>query len=267
MLYKKVMELQSYLGRSKAALTPSGLTESQVQKRVSLSARNWNALSLAQKDELRVAARIEEAKTSQANAAACLATERDILELRLKRKLQGFSTLPPKMVFSSCVFTMADEEELSSLFQNRDLFSKASVEKRRKGAVTHGMLSEAHFARLSSMPIAVKPLPTQPWWLSLVANCRDMFPGCALVIGTGDDAQYWRFLYAKKAPHLASFSKLQLQEPEYTAVLGLRRMGGEREHLAWRYSFACDRMHNRDAWEIDTDPKSNIFVLAGLVDM
>ena len=52
MLYKKVMELQSYLGRPKAALTPSGLTESQVQKRVSLSARNWNALSLAQKDEL-----------------------------------------------------------------------------------------------------------------------------------------------------------------------------------------------------------------------
>ena len=78
MLYKKVMELQSYLGRPKAALTPSGLTESQVQKRVSLSARNWNALSLAQKDELRVAARIEEANKSQANAAVCLATAREI---------------------------------------------------------------------------------------------------------------------------------------------------------------------------------------------
>ena len=104
MLYKKVMEMQSCLGRSKAALTPSGLTESQVQKRVSLSARNWNALSLAQKDELRVAARIEEVKKSHAHAEAALATEREILVLRLMRKLQGMSTLPPRMIFSNCVF-------------------------------------------------------------------------------------------------------------------------------------------------------------------
>ena len=36
--------------------------------------------------------------------------------------------------------------------------------------------------------------------------------------------------------------------------------------MSWAYNFHCDRMNTKEAWEIDQDTKSQVFVIPGMVD-
>ena len=175
----------------------------------------------------------------------------------MKKKFERMSNLLPRMIFSSCKFGPADEESMLEMFRS-ELFSKRSVHTRRQAALTHGMLSETKLLQLDAVPLLQKALPAEPWWLSVVANCRDAFAEAAVVIGRGEAARYFKFLYAKKAPRGASFCPLVLREPEYTRVLGLQTMGGEEEPVSWRYRFTCERMGIREAWQIDSDANSSV---------
>ena len=222
-------------------------------------------LTLAQKEELSIAGRIEEAKKANAYAQAAIETERAILELRLKKKLEAMKGHPPRLIFSSCRFTAEDEKAMVHLFHS-GIFSKQAVQKMRGAALRHPMLSDARLARLSAVPLVEKDHPVEPWWLSVVANCRDSFRDTAVVIGRGDAARFYKFLYAKKAPRGAVFCPLVLREPEHTRVLGLAEHIG-REASTWRYTFSCERMNTMEAWQIDSDPASTVSVLLNLIDM
>ena len=266
MLYKKMMDIQGFMAtRKKMADTPSGLSYAGVHKVMGLAGKGWDGLTVAQQESLRRAGRIEGVKKANDNAQAAIQTERAILELRVKKKLEGMSRLPPRMIFSSCRFGPADEESMMEMFRS-ELFSKRSVHKRRQAAQTHDMLSDAKLLHLDAVPILQKALPAEPWWLSVVANCRDAFAESAVVIGSGEAARYFKFLYAKKAPRGASFCPLALREPEYTRVLGLQTMGDEEEPVSWRYRFTCERMDSREAWQIDSDANSTVYVLMGVLD-
>ena len=61
-LFKEVMELQKFKGKERTFASGSGLTRGQVHKRMDLANKHWNKVSGARREELRSAARIEEAK-------------------------------------------------------------------------------------------------------------------------------------------------------------------------------------------------------------
>jgi len=95
------------------------------------------------------------------------------------------------------------------------------------------MLPEAHLKHLDSMPLVVRPPQEQPWWLSIVCACRSAFQQTALVVGSGDGAKFYRFLFAKKTPHQAVFCELKrLQEPSHVQLLPESGSGVATEFIA-----------------------------------
>ena len=133
--------------------------------------------------------------------------------------------------------------------------------------MTHTMLSEAHLKYLDSMPLLDRPIHQQPWWLSIVCACRSAFKGTALVVGRGDGAKFYRFLFAKKSPYQAVFCELQKLEPDHVPLLPEPGMPGVSELIAWQYLFECKRIDSMEAHQVDSDMKSEIYVLPGLVDL
>jgi hypothetical protein len=266
-LFKKMCDIQAHRPKPRVvADTPTGMSHQQMLKMCGLANKKYESLTVGQREELRAAGRIEQAKRANANAEAAMETERAILEHRLKQKLLAMKGLPPRMIFSSCRFTDQDEQSMMQLYHS-GMFSKNAVQIKRAAALRHGLLSEAQLARLSTVPLIEKEHPAEPWWLGVIANCRDCFRNTVVIICRGDTARYYRFLYAKKAPRGAVFCPLLLGEPEYTRVLGLAEHIGREEPVIWKYTFSCERMNTIEAWQIDSDPASTVYVLPGLTDL
>ena len=263
MMFKKMMEASAFRSGSDS----SGLTRARVQDRMRRSNAFYSALPPAAQQELRDAARIQEVLNSQKQAADVMVAQRQLLEARLKKKLQAMSGLPPKLVFSTCVFGDTHEERLQELMRSDD-FRQTAVEQLRKAAMQHGVLSEGHLKKLDSMPIVQKTEPQQPWWIPVVSACRDVFRGAAVVIRSGGLTRYYKFLFAKKSPRMAVFSPLELQDPPPVQPLREASAGEDliSEYMGWSYYFKCDRMVAMEAWEIDSDEQSQVYVISGLVD-
>ena len=79
---------------------------------------------------------------------------------------------------------------------------------------------------------------------------------------------YFKFLFAKQKPELASFSPLQLVEEGWTEPLDLTSGSADicSPLCGWNHSFTCDRLVVKMAEELDDQEDSEVFVLAGLVD-
>ena len=185
----------------------------------------------------------------------------------MKKKLQKMSGLPPKMIFSSCVFGPGHEERLQELMGS-SAFLQTPVQQLRKAAMQHGLLSEGHLKQLDSMNIVQKADPQQPWWIPVVCACREVFRGAVVVIRSGGQTRYYKFLFAKKTPRMAVFSPLELQDPPPVLPLREASVGEDliSEYIGWSYHFKCDRMDVKEAWEIDSDEQSQVYVISGLVD-
>jgi len=156
--------------------------------------------------------RIADIQKSHKQAEVVTATQRQLMEARLKKKLQKMSGLPPQMIFSSCVFGPGHEERLQELMGS-DIVAFRRVEQLRKAVMQHGLLSEDHLKQLDSMNIVQKTDPQQPWWIPVVCACREVFRGAVVVIRSGGQTRYYKFLFAKKTHRMAVFSPPELQDP------------------------------------------------------
>ena len=267
-LFQKVMQLSEYRGgKAVHGARKQPVPRGRRQDRMARASVQLAQLSSKAQESLRAAAVLAEVEKAHRLTEESMATERSLLELKLKKKLKMMNDLPPKIIFSSCTFGKEQETHMMELFQS-GAFSQGRVEKMRKNAVTHGLLQDHELKELDSMSILVKEKAKEPWWLSTVADCRSAFDGTAVVIGSGAEARFYKFLYAKKSPRSAVFCPLALEEPDPSEVLQLDYDGDQVSALqTWQYTFTCARLDIEEARVIDNDENSNVFVLCGLVDM
>ena len=116
----------------------------------------------------------------------------------------------------------------------------------------------------------VQPADEQrPWWLPVVWSYRAAFARTALKFGSGSDEQWYRFLFAKQIPYMATFCPLKLED-QYVGLL--RQDGADggdvcSELCQWEYAVSCDRMEVRMASEIGLGDDCEVFVLHSIVDI
>ena len=176
---------------------------------------------------------------------------------------------PPKLAFSTCTYTDRQKHELDRL-SSGDMFGRTPVVQLRKAAMTAPKpLSSVRANEYDDQVLVVAAQAQRPWWLSYLCACRKAFQGAAIKIGEGDNAKYYKFLYAKQKPLQAAFAPLRLLEPEYTQCIDYSAELGDDFELphAWEYRFACDYMDVVQAHTIDSDTNSALAVLPGLHDL
>ena len=146
--------------------------------------------------------------------------------------------------------------------------SQTRVAELRTKAVQHSMLSGAEFKILDAQKLLDAPLDRRPWWLPAVTTCREAFAGTALRFGK-DSQKYFKFLFAKQQPQLATCSPLLIQE-KYTPLFPGPSSSGEdicSPLCGWQFNFRCDRLTIKMAHEVDDQPESEVYVLTGITEM
>ena len=195
-----------------------------------------------------------------------MAAASELEAARWKVKAEKLKGLPPRMIFSEAVLTPDQDMRLDEVFRGSGL-SKSQVPKLRKAAATHTMLSTDHLSLLDHQPLLQPSVEKRPWWLPVVCACRAAFGRTALKFGRGEDEQWYKFLFAKQSPYMATFSPLKLEDQ----YVGLLREGAEGEDVCselcqWEYAFSCDRMEVRLASELGLGDDCEVFVLHSIVD-
>ena len=244
------------------------LTLRESQKRLAQTQRKFATLPKHHRVVVRCqeAARLAELAKQQERAAHMLHTMKQLEAATFKKKCEEWKGLPPLLIFSSATFSPEQKEQLAAVLNSADC-SQARVAKLRIAAQTHKMFSSVEFARLDAHKIVQAPEAKKPWWLPAVAWCRDAFAGTALRVGA-DSRSYFKFLFAKKSPQLATFSPLQLVEEQWTQPLDLASGAADicSPLCGWLYSFTCDRLAIKMAHEVDDQEEYEGFVLTGLID-
>ena len=211
-----------------------------------------------------------ERRAQRASAELFETTER-LQEARLQQRADASEALPQMLTFASCKYSAAQQAELDSMYRADGMWERGQVVALRKAAlVAPPPLSEEREAVLDAQILVEPPKPPQPWWLSCVCNCRSAFKDTALRVGDGDDARYYRFLFAKQKPLTAAFCPLKAEEQDmYTPLVDFEAFDGVdifSELQEWKHMFSCDRTAVLQAHEIGGEEGVRMHVLVGLVD-
>ena len=262
--FREAMSVLKHRPAASAGLSRS--TQSGTRIRLKQAHQKFKQLPSRMVTKCEEAARLEMYKKEQDQAAKLLTMSKELETVRFKKRCEFLSGLPPKLSFSECTFSQQQTDALTSLFHNSDLFSYAKVAALRKSALSPGMLSDAQLALHDAQAVKAAPVAKNPWWLPILAWCREAFVDTAIKIGRDSDV-YYKFMFAKQQPQLAAFCPLQVEE-HYTPVLPVASGpdGTASPLIGWLHRFSCDRMQIKMATEIDSSDDSDVMVLVGLVD-
>ena len=94
-----------------------------------------------------------------------------------------------------------------------DLFEKNAVAEMRNEAIECPEPDEEHCKALAAIPVWKPPRPEMPEWACAICRNRDHFENTVLLVQRGPgEMEFYKFLYAVKAPFYLALSKLRFAD-------------------------------------------------------
>ena len=277
----KHMYIKKAMGRAHTRHSESGASGSafqsqgQVRSAFGRASKRYNSLPTQLVDFLRPQAHEERGRRAQERTSDMYATLEQLAEARRKQQIEDSRGLPPMLSFASCKFSEGQLAELNDVYTGDGVhggWGAAKVTQLRKAALSApAPLTEARAKVLDEQSLFDPPQPPQPWWLSCICACRSAFKNTALRFGDGDEARYYRFLYAKQKPLTAAFTPLKAERQDpYTPIADFDAYQGIdifSDMQVWEHMFSCDLLVVLQAHEICGVDEVPVHVLIGLIDL
>ena len=274
-LYTKKV-LDRAVSRGLAAGAPVGHLRGgkpAAQRHFQKAQSTYNILPPELRTYLKEEANVESQQKIQAHDAEISAAIAGLEKERLRKKTSAERELPPKLVFSTCIYSPAQHAALNRTFNADTLWGRAHVGGLREVAMKVPRPLAVNLAKqMDDEQLLIAPEKQRPWWLIHLCVCRMAFKDKALRIGTGDEVRYFKFLFAKQRLLAAAFIPLQLQWPQYTEAIDYdlyEALGyvDFPQPESWQYRFVYNPMEVVQTNDIDVDANSAVAVLPDLLDL
>ena len=212
--------------RSRGATMTAAGRKQLMQRIMRKHGKLWKDKSCDFQQRYSLAARVQALQKEHDNrekravvVGALLRQREDVLEAQKSRA---------PLSFRGCKWGGRELESVSAIMQDAEFKRVKVAEKRARACVAPDVMSDKLVQSLEEQDIWVEDVPSEPPWLSDVANRRDHFEGVAFVVDAPGFHRLWKFVFA-------------MQQPMHIRIAQMVEVDGHLPTIDDETSFECAR--------------------------